>query len=131
MSASFDIAASTGTYKVSIESGVFHRYLTEKLEKLYEINDNLYVLKGGGGNTAVFVMANGVTLVDTKLPVYTSAVIYVLVFLSLRLLVRTSNQVSLAHAGFAEGLLKLLEVGEAAGGQRIAAIHEGVDEDVG
>jgi 3-dehydroquinate synthase len=27
MSASFDIAASTGTYKVSIESGVFHRYL--------------------------------------------------------------------------------------------------------
>ena len=40
-------------------------------------------------------------VVDTKLPVFTSAVIYVLVFLSLRLLVRTSNQVSLAHAGFA------------------------------
>jgi 3-dehydroquinate synthase len=28
MSASFDIVASTGTYKVSIESGVFHRYLS-------------------------------------------------------------------------------------------------------
>jgi branched-subunit amino acid ABC-type transport system permease component len=40
-------------------------------------------------------------VVGTRLPVYTSAVIYVLVFLSLRLLVRTSNQVSLAHAGFA------------------------------
>jgi branched-subunit amino acid ABC-type transport system permease component len=40
-------------------------------------------------------------VVGTKLPVYTNAVIYVLVFLSLRLLVRTSNQVSLAHAGFA------------------------------
>ena len=33
-----------------------------------KINDNLYVLKGGGGNTAVFVMASGVTVVDTKLP---------------------------------------------------------------
>jgi len=40
-------------------------------------------------------------IVGARLPVYTNAVIYVLVFLSLRLLVRTSNQVSLAHAGFA------------------------------
>lgn len=32
------------------------------------IKDNLYVLRGGGGNTAVFVTANGVLLVDTKLP---------------------------------------------------------------
>src|SRR5262245_10998886 len=33
-----------------------------------KIRDNLYVLRGGGGNSAVFVTANGVVLVDTKLP---------------------------------------------------------------
>jgi cyclase len=33
-----------------------------------KIKDNLYVLKGGGGNTAVFVAANGVVVVDTKYP---------------------------------------------------------------
>jgi cyclase len=33
-----------------------------------KLRDNLYVLRGGGGNTAVFVQANGVTVVDTKNP---------------------------------------------------------------
>ncbi|MSO82229.1 MAG: MBL fold metallo-hydrolase [Acidobacteria bacterium] len=33
-----------------------------------KIKDNLYMLRGGGGNTAVFVQANGVTVVDTKNP---------------------------------------------------------------
>jgi glyoxylase-like metal-dependent hydrolase (beta-lactamase superfamily II) len=33
-----------------------------------KVKDNLFVLRGGGGNTAVFVTANGVTLVDTKNP---------------------------------------------------------------
>src|SRR6266571_503827 len=33
-----------------------------------KLKDNLYVLKGGGGNTAVFITADGVTVVDTKLP---------------------------------------------------------------
>ena len=33
-----------------------------------KLKDNLYVLRGGGGNTAVFVQANGVTVVDTKNP---------------------------------------------------------------
>jgi glyoxylase-like metal-dependent hydrolase (beta-lactamase superfamily II) len=33
-----------------------------------KLKNNLFVLKGGGGNTAVFVMANGVTVVDTKNP---------------------------------------------------------------
>jgi cyclase len=32
-----------------------------------KIKDNLYVLRGGGGNTAAFVTATGVVLVDTKL----------------------------------------------------------------
>jgi len=33
-----------------------------------KIKDNLYVLRGGGGNTAAFVTASGIVLVDTKLP---------------------------------------------------------------
>jgi cyclase len=33
-----------------------------------KLKDNLYVLRGGGGNTAAFITANGVVLVDTKLP---------------------------------------------------------------
>jgi cyclase len=33
-----------------------------------KLKDNLYLLKGGGGNTAVFLMANGITVVDTKNP---------------------------------------------------------------
>ena len=32
-----------------------------------KLKDNLYVVRGGGGNTAVFVTADGVTLVDTKI----------------------------------------------------------------
>ena len=33
-----------------------------------KLKDNLFLLKGGGGNTAVFVQNNGVTVVDTKNP---------------------------------------------------------------
>src|SRR5688572_2176902 len=33
-----------------------------------KVRDNLYMIANGGGNTAVFVQANGVTLVDTKNP---------------------------------------------------------------
>jgi glyoxylase-like metal-dependent hydrolase (beta-lactamase superfamily II) len=33
-----------------------------------QVADNLFVLRGGGGNTALFVTADGVTVVDTKSP---------------------------------------------------------------
>jgi glyoxylase-like metal-dependent hydrolase (beta-lactamase superfamily II) len=33
-----------------------------------KLKDNLFVLKGGGGNTSVFITANGVTVVDAKNP---------------------------------------------------------------
>jgi len=39
-----------------------------KIIEVEKLKDNLYVLKGGGGNTAVFIMANGVTVVDAKNP---------------------------------------------------------------
>src|SRR5687767_15404553 len=32
-----------------------------------KVRDNLFVLRGGGGNTDVFILADGVTLVDTKI----------------------------------------------------------------
>jgi len=35
-----------------------------------KVRDNLYVLRGGGGNTAAFITAKGVTLVDTKVPAW-------------------------------------------------------------
>jgi cyclase len=39
-----------------------------KVVEVEKLKDNLFVLKGGGGNTAVFVQADGVTVVDTKNP---------------------------------------------------------------
>ena len=39
-----------------------------KVVEVEKLRDNLFVLKGGGGNTAVFVGATGVVVVDTKLP---------------------------------------------------------------
>ena len=33
-----------------------------------QLKDNLYVLKGGGGNSSAFVTENGVVVVDTKNP---------------------------------------------------------------
>ena len=40
----------------------------ERMVTIDKLRDNLFVMRGGGGNTAVFVQSNGVTVVDTKLP---------------------------------------------------------------
>jgi glyoxylase-like metal-dependent hydrolase (beta-lactamase superfamily II) len=40
----------------------------QRVVQVEKLKDNLYVLRGGGGNTTVFVQANGVTVVDTKNP---------------------------------------------------------------
>jgi glyoxylase-like metal-dependent hydrolase (beta-lactamase superfamily II) len=40
----------------------------ERVVKVERLKDNLFMLMGGGGNTAVFVQAKGVTVVDTKNP---------------------------------------------------------------
>jgi cyclase len=39
-----------------------------RVVEVEKLRDNLFVLKGGGGNTAVFVQADGITVVDTKNP---------------------------------------------------------------
>jgi glyoxylase-like metal-dependent hydrolase (beta-lactamase superfamily II) len=36
--------------------------------EIQKVKENLYVITGGGGNTAAFITANGVVVVDTKLP---------------------------------------------------------------
>lgn len=40
----------------------------EMVVEVEQLEDNLYVLRGGGGNSAVFVTGDGVVLVDTKMP---------------------------------------------------------------
>ena len=39
-----------------------------RVVEVEKLRDNLWMLKGGGGNTAVFVRTDGITLVDTKNP---------------------------------------------------------------
>jgi len=39
----------------------------ERVVEVEQVRDNLYVLTGGGGNSAAFITSNGVVLVDTKL----------------------------------------------------------------
>ncbi len=39
-----------------------------RVVEVEKVRDNLFVLRGGGGNTAVFVMADGVAVVDAKNP---------------------------------------------------------------
>ena len=40
----------------------------EMVVEVEQLEDNLFVLRGGGGNSAAFVTSDGVVLVDTKLP---------------------------------------------------------------
>ena len=63
------------TLGVVIVTGAFSMTLvasqqppTERIVEVEKLKDNLYVMKGGGGNSAVFITADGVTVVDTKLP---------------------------------------------------------------
>src|SRR4051812_49265555 len=55
---------------LSITVGAFQQpsQPAEKTIDVDKVKDNLYVLKGGGGNTAVFITDKGVVVVDTKNP---------------------------------------------------------------
>jgi glyoxylase-like metal-dependent hydrolase (beta-lactamase superfamily II) len=46
-----------------------------KIIEVERVRDNLFVLRGGGGNTAVFVGTDGVVVVDTKNPGWGQAVL--------------------------------------------------------
>ena len=47
-----------------------------KVVEVEKLAGNLFILKGGGGNTAVFVTAAGVTVVDTKEPGWGQPIIH-------------------------------------------------------
>ena len=57
------LAVGALSYVVAQQQG--QQPMVVEVEKL---KDNLFVLKGGGGNTTVFVQSNGITVVDTKNP---------------------------------------------------------------
>jgi cyclase len=57
------LAAAAVSYGVAQQGG--QEPMVIEVEKL---KDNLFILKGGGGNTTVFVQSNGITVVDTKDP---------------------------------------------------------------
>ena len=53
---------------LSVAIGAYQQPQGPKVVEVDKLKDNLFMLKGGGGNTAVFVGANGVVVVDTKNP---------------------------------------------------------------
>jgi len=61
------VAAGTMSYAVS-QAAQQPAAAQPKVVEVEKLKDNLYVLKGGGGNTAVFITAQGVVVVDTKNP---------------------------------------------------------------
>ncbi len=56
------------TGALSLAVSAYQQPQGPKTIEVDKIKDNLYVLKGGGGNTAVFVTSNGVVVVDAKNP---------------------------------------------------------------
>ena len=47
----------------------------QNVAEIEQVEDNLYVIKGGGGNTAAFVTEQGVVVVDTKLAGWGDAIL--------------------------------------------------------
>jgi glyoxylase-like metal-dependent hydrolase (beta-lactamase superfamily II) len=47
----------------------------QNVAEIEKVTDNLYVIKGGGGNTAAFITATGVVVVDTKLAGWGQAIL--------------------------------------------------------
>jgi len=63
------VLAATGA--LSLAAAAYQQPAGQAAPKVVEVEklkDNLYVMKGGGGNSAVFITADGITVVDTKLP---------------------------------------------------------------
>ncbi|OFW28615.1 MAG: hypothetical protein A3H97_05265 [Acidobacteria bacterium RIFCSPLOWO2_02_FULL_65_29] len=56
-----------------------------------KLKDNFFVLRGGGGNTAVFVMTDGITVVDTKNPGWGAPILEKIKELSTKPIVRIIN----------------------------------------
>ena len=62
------LAAVAATGLGSMAAAAAQAPAAPKVVTVDKVRDTLYVLKGGGGNTALFLTAKGAVLVDTKLP---------------------------------------------------------------
>jgi cyclase len=62
-----------------------------KVVETQKIKDNLFMLTGGGGNTAVFIMSDGITVVDTKNPGWGAPILAKIKELSPKPVVRIIN----------------------------------------
>jgi glyoxylase-like metal-dependent hydrolase (beta-lactamase superfamily II) len=66
MSRSIGLGAllAAGTLSIALTA----QQAAPRVVEVEKLKDNLYVLKGGGGNSAVFITSNGVVVVDAKNP---------------------------------------------------------------
>jgi cyclase len=66
MSRSIGLGAllAVGTLSIALTA----QQAAPRVVEVEKLKDNLYVLKGGGGNSAVFITSNGVVVVDAKNP---------------------------------------------------------------
>lgn len=55
-------------YSLAVVSAYQDKPPAPRVVQVEKLKDNFYVLRGGGGNTGVFITAKGVVLVDTKNP---------------------------------------------------------------
>jgi cyclase len=60
------VLAATGA--LTMRLAAFQQPAAPMVVEVEKLKDNLYVMKGGGGNSAVFIGTDGVTVVDTKNP---------------------------------------------------------------
>src|SRR5262245_4011400 len=64
------VILTAGAFSVAVTANQQQQPAGQKprVVEVEKLKDNLFMLKGGGGNTAVFVTAKGVVVVDTKNP---------------------------------------------------------------
>ena len=62
------VLLTAGALSMAAAAGFQSPTPAPKVIEVEKLRDNLFMLKGGGGNTAVFVRSNGVVVVDTKIP---------------------------------------------------------------
>jgi cyclase len=60
------VLAASGALTMTLAA--FQQAAAPMVVEVEKLKDNLYVMKGGGGNSAVFIGTDGVTVVDTKNP---------------------------------------------------------------
>jgi glyoxylase-like metal-dependent hydrolase (beta-lactamase superfamily II) len=64
------VLIAVGALSIGVSAAFQGQAQAPRITAVDKVKDNFYVLRGGGGNTGVFIMANGVAVVDTKNPNY-------------------------------------------------------------